>query len=206
MPNDLLSDALKEAYASAPVDAIPLHTLELDHPTFTTPIRVVRNYEDTATWREFDDGAVDAVLKALDDPKAEPNPVNMVGLVARLESDAPRDAGKMVSWIALGFDLDLPKVNTGASPTLTLTMDNVGRELLGHLDLALETIQPIVVRYRTYLSTDISGPQSATHEYTLNQITITAATITAQARLLDIGNRQFPNKYHTKELFPAQAY
>ena len=146
------------------------------------------------------------MLAALDDPDAEPNPVDMMGLVARLEDDAPRDAGKMVSWIALGFDLDLPKINTGASPTLTLTMDNVGRELIGHLDLALETIEPIVVRYRTYLSTDISGPQSATHEYTLNQITITAATITAQARLLDIGNRQFPNMYHTTERFPAQSY
>ena len=206
MPNDLLTEALQEAYASAPADAIPLHTLELDHSTFTEAIRVVRNYEDVATWQAFGDADVDAALAALDDSAADPNPLDMVGLVARLEEDAPRDPGQMVTWIALGFNLDLPNVNTGASPTLTLTMDNVGRELITYLDLALATIEPIVVRYRTYLSTDVSGPQSATHEYTLNQITITPAVITAQARLLDIGNRQFPNIHHTTDRFPAQSY
>jgi hypothetical protein len=45
-----LSQALKEAYASAPSNVVIHHTLELRHPAFTSPIRVVRDYEDlTAT-------------------------------------------------------------------------------------------------------------------------------------------------------------
>lgn len=43
MPDPTLSDAIAEAYASAPVDQIILHTLELHHPSFTQPIRVVRD-------------------------------------------------------------------------------------------------------------------------------------------------------------------
>lgn len=50
MPDVTLSQAIKEAYASAPAGVIVYHTLELRHPAFTVPIRVVRDYQDlTAT-------------------------------------------------------------------------------------------------------------------------------------------------------------
>jgi hypothetical protein len=43
MADTSLSEALKEAYASAPANEIVYHTLEIDHPDFTVPIRVVRD-------------------------------------------------------------------------------------------------------------------------------------------------------------------
>lgn len=46
MPDPTLSAALTEAYASAPVDDIDYHTLELWHPRFTQPIRVVCDFDD----------------------------------------------------------------------------------------------------------------------------------------------------------------
>lgn len=50
MTDSTLKAAIKEAYASAPSNTIIYHTLELRHPAFTTPIRVVRDYADlTAT-------------------------------------------------------------------------------------------------------------------------------------------------------------
>lgn len=50
MSDDTLSQAIKEAYASAPANVVIYHTMELWHPAFTTPIRVVRDYVDlTAT-------------------------------------------------------------------------------------------------------------------------------------------------------------
>lgn len=44
MTDTTLSQALKEAYASAPANVVIYHTLELRHPAFTTPIRVVRDF------------------------------------------------------------------------------------------------------------------------------------------------------------------
>jgi hypothetical protein len=44
MPDTTLSQALKEAYASAPVNVVIYHTLELWHPAFSAPIRVVRDH------------------------------------------------------------------------------------------------------------------------------------------------------------------
>lgn len=44
MPDSTLSQAIKEAYASAPADEIIYHTLEIWHAAFTAPIRVVRDH------------------------------------------------------------------------------------------------------------------------------------------------------------------
>jgi len=50
MPDSSLSQAIKEAYASAPADEVILHTIELRHQAFTVPIRVVNDHADlTAT-------------------------------------------------------------------------------------------------------------------------------------------------------------
>ena len=50
MPDPALSEAIKEAYASAPADVVILQTLELRHPNFTQPIRVVNDHRNlTAT-------------------------------------------------------------------------------------------------------------------------------------------------------------
>ena len=46
MPDSTLTQAIKEAYASAPANLIIYHTIELWHPAFTGPIRVVRDYTD----------------------------------------------------------------------------------------------------------------------------------------------------------------
>lgn len=43
MPDESLSAAIREAMASAPAGTVTLWTLELHHPDFTVPIRVVRD-------------------------------------------------------------------------------------------------------------------------------------------------------------------
>jgi len=50
VPDPSLSAAIAEAYASAPAGEVVIHTLEFRHPSFTTPLRVVRDKQDiTAT-------------------------------------------------------------------------------------------------------------------------------------------------------------
>lgn len=54
MPDFTLSDALEEAYSSAPAEEVILHTLEIRHPDFTQPIRVVRDHHDFTAYLEAD--------------------------------------------------------------------------------------------------------------------------------------------------------
>lgn len=54
MPDFTLDDALKEAYASAPAVEVIMHTLELRHPSFDEPVRVVRDQSDFVAYLEDD--------------------------------------------------------------------------------------------------------------------------------------------------------
>lgn len=204
MPDPALSAAIREAYASAPADVIVLHTLEIWHPAFVEdgvakPIRVVRNFEDTATWLSLGGAEVQAVLDGLDaDARRK------VGLVARLETGAPRDAGLLVPFVALGFDLELPPVDTIPVPEIVVTLDNVGREIAKHLDDAAVSQERIEVMYRPYLSTDIDGPQlDPPMTMTLSEVEVDVFRVTGRARVLDIGNKAFPSEIYTIRKYPG---
>lgn len=132
MPDSTLSEALKEAYASAPSDVILLHTLELRHPTFvddhgnSTAIRVVRDH---------------------------------INHTCTLENSAPLNHGEAVEFIAMAFDLELPPVNNTPTPEISVTIDNVSTEMIAYLDRAIETQDMIELTYRPYLSDDLTTPQ-----------------------------------------------
>ncbi len=204
MPDPSLSAAIREAYASAPADVVVLHTLELWHPAFVEdgvarPIRVVRNFEDTATWLSLGGAEVQAVLDGLD---AEAR--RKVGLVARLEAGAPRDARLLVPFVALGFELELPPVDTIPVPEIVVTLDNVGREIAKHLDAAAISQERIEVTYRPYLSTDIEGPQTdPPMTMTLSEVEVDVFRVTGRARVLDIGNKAFPSEIYTIRKYPG---
>lgn len=202
MPDPSLSAAIQEAYAAAPSDVVILHTLEIRHPTFTQPIRVVRNFADEESWVVLGGAEAQTVLDAMD-----PEDRDLVGLVARLEADAPEDAGQMVAFIALAFDLDLPPVDTIPVPEITVTMDNVGREITDALDAAAVSQDKIEVTYRPYLSTDIEGPQmDPPITMMLSEVEANPLQVTGRARrMLDVGTKAFPAKYYTAKDFPGLA-
>lgn len=54
MTNPTLSQAWKEAAASAPAGEIIYHTLEFRHASFTSPIRVVQDHQDLSAKLEAD--------------------------------------------------------------------------------------------------------------------------------------------------------
>lgn len=54
MPDFTLTDAIAEAYASAPSNEPILDTLEIRHPDFTQPIRVVNDYQNFDAFLEAD--------------------------------------------------------------------------------------------------------------------------------------------------------
>jgi hypothetical protein len=201
MPNATYSDAVQEAYASAPAGVVELYTLEIWHPTFDAPVRVVRNFADEATWVTLGGADVQAVLDAM--PEADRQ---YVGLVARPEITAKRDPGVLVPWIALGFELELPEINPAAEQELILTMDNVGQEITDALDKASISQDPTVVIFRSYLSTDIEGPQTdPPFEFTLAEVEAPGSNVTARAKVINPGDRAFPGFFYTTKRFPMLA-
>lgn len=177
MPNATLSQALREAYAAAPADVVILHTLELRHSSFVD-----------------DDGLPTAIRVVRDN----------VDLTCRLEAGAPLNAGEMVTFIAMGFDLELPPVDTAPVPEISITLDNVSREIVRHLDGAAESQEVIEVTYRPYLSTDLEGPQMEPPiTLVLTEVSADVFRVTGRARMLDIGNKAFPAETYSATTFPG---
>jgi len=177
MSDITLSEALKEAYASAPSDITILHTLELRHPTF------------------FDDNGNPTAIRVVRDN---------ISHICTLEETASLDAGKAVEFIAMAFDLQLPPVETVPVPEITLTLDNVSTEIIQYLDSAIETQDMIEMTYRPYLSNDTSCPQmNPPITLVITDIHVDVLKITATARMMDIGNKSFPAENYTISKYPG---
>lgn len=171
MPDSTLSAAIKEAYASAPSASVIHHTLEIWHPNFTVPIRVVRDSAD---------------------------------LTATLEASAPRNASQAVTFVGYAFDIVPPEVSATAVPQCTIEIDNVSRDILAQIDLAVGSTDQITVIYRAFLSDDLSGPENDP-PLTLTILSISANVfrIKATAGFGDLGNKRFPGLDYTAEVFPG---
>jgi hypothetical protein len=138
MTDTTLSQALKEAYASAPANVVIYHTLELRHPAFTSPIRVVRDFSNlTATLESSapaDPGALVTFIRfAFDFTKPEVSSVGVPqititmdnvdrAIVANIEAAlTTTDLVQVAYREYLGSDLSSPQNN----PPLNMTIMSV---------------------------------------------------------------------------------
>lgn len=174
-----LSQALGEAFGWTPVvKSTVKHTLEILNPTFDAPIRVVCDFGDGAAPPDVGGGAARAFLEAM-----EPEARAMVGLVARLERDAPKDGGATVAFVALPFELDVPD---NASAEIRLTMHGVGREISDAMKGAAASGRDTTAIYRPYLSTNLRTPQmNPPLVMALRNIDATPTRVTARANVTD---------------------
>lgn len=109
-----------------------------------------------------------------------------------------------VAWVAMPFDFTLPEASDTGPPRLTITIDNVGRELMDGIEAAAESSTPIAVTYRAYLSSNLStAMNSPPMALTIASISINATQVTATATLADFANRKFPRQSYTSDDFPG---
>lgn len=172
MPDPAMSAALDEAFATAPINQVVWHTLELWHPAFSVPIRVVRD---------------------------------SVALDARLEAGAARDPGAVVTFAAYAFDIIPPEQISTGTPQCVIEIDNVSRDILAQIDLAVVQSDPITVIYRHYISgRELVGPETVPPlEMTLISVSATPFRIRAVAGFPNLLNRKFPNLEYDLETFPG---
>ncbi|MEX3915971.1 DUF1833 family protein [Paraburkholderia sp. BR10872] len=173
-----LSQALAEIYASNPQDDYVLNTLEIRHPTFI-------------------------------DNAGNPAPIRVVAdhepLQAKLEADAPLNAGDSVQFEAVAFNFKLPSMEEGQAPQLDVTLDGVSREVVSHLENAVAQTAQIEVTYRRFRAADpAAGPQDV-EPLTLyaSSAKATLTQVTTSATLTDIHNKAFPSRIYTTTDFPG---
>lgn len=165
------SQALAEAYASAPEEAIILDTLEFLHESFVEDsvpfaLRFVRDYDT---------------------------------LNATLEAAAPLNGGEVVSFMPVFFSMVRPsESSSGQSPEAEISVDNVSRYAMPYFQNAKNYRSPITVIYRPYLASDLTGPHmNPPLQLTLRSVECGISRITGRAGYADLTNRRFPAKEYT---------
>jgi hypothetical protein len=163
--NAALSEAIKEAYASAPSNVAVLETLEISHPSIGGTIYIVKNRED---------------------------------LTLTLEDDTEQ------LFEGVGFRMALPASGDNGVQELTITIDNVDRRISDFLNTAKDYQTPVVVKYRPYLSNDLTTPQMENPIVLfLTDVRVTVFEINAKASFADILNKKFPTQLYTRSRFPS---
>lgn len=170
MPDPTLSEALKEAFVTAPTDEVIYHTLELWHPAFSAPIRVVRDYAN-----------IDAMI----------------------EATAARDAGTVVPFTAYAFNVIPPDLSAASMPQCTIEIDNISRDIMAQVDLAVLQSDKTTVIYRSYLSNSLTaGPQNDPPlEMEIITMSANPLRLSATAGFSNLLDKRFPGLDYSLEIF-----
>ena len=173
--------ALAEAYASAPADVIILDTLELRHP-------------------------------ALVDADENPSPIRIVrdhrNWDLQLEAGAPLNGGQLVTFVKLGFDVDLPD-STEAAPAARLSLNAVNREVIEAAEQIVTIRAPVDVTYRAYIAPP-EGDPAPEPSWVIDglKLRVAEADLMRMSGLLtfdQLANRAFPALVYRRKEFPGLA-
>lgn len=130
-----------------------------------------------------------------------------VPLTATLEADAPRNAGETVTFQAVGVTVVWPSETDDASaPRLQLQVDGVSALLIEQLDRAVDTLDPVVLIARRYMSDDLSGPSRDKQLHLeLTDVQCSETRITASCLFSDPASSRFPSRAYTRARYPGLA-
>lgn len=109
-------------------------------------------------------------------------------------------------FTASSFEITLPAKSEEGLQDLNLRLDNSDLQVTDFLNIVKLSKEPVVVKYRPYLSSDLTTPQlNPPLTLFIKPVSIGLVDVTAQGSFLDIINRKFPNEYYIDSRFPAIA-
>jgi hypothetical protein len=169
--------AWEEAHASVPASVKVYFTLELQHPGFV-------------------------------DPSSNAIPIRCVTGVFEdvqlgIEEGARFDAGELATFTALPFYADFPEFAEGKVPQTRVVIDNVTRELVPHIERAVELRADLIAIYREYRSDDVAAPCFGPVEFIVRHITMSGTRIEGMAPIDDLANKKFPSRVYTTKEYPG---
>lgn len=114
------------------------------------------------------------------------------------------ESGQLVTFQPVPFKVALPTSDGGGQQDLSLTIANVGRDLVDPIEAAIEKpSEPIRCTYRVYLDTSSSTPQNTPIVLALTGVQINRETVSATATRADVLTKAFPANFYTVTQFPG---
>lgn len=172
-----ISEALAEAYSSAPDSEVIVDTLEFKHVAF-------KDSEGNPFY---------------------PRVVNAhKPLSATLEPSAPVNASEEVVFEKCYFSLTLPELSDSDKlPEISILVSNIAKNLSPYLARAKEIRAPLYVTWRRYLMSDLTRPHiDPPLTFVVTSISSNLSDVTASAGFFDLSNLRFPSKLYTSDEHP----
>lgn len=191
MPDPTLDEVMQEAYASASTDKIVIDTISVYYDG------LVDDEENPTELYLFRGDNADSISDA-----------GVPLLPAKIEDDAPRNAGETVTFIGVPFDIVLAPMTGEPVVAAQLTIDSVAREMHDILAAAAIGGKAIQVTYRAYVKgSELDGPQSLPpRRFILTGASADNASVSGRLVFLAIGNRQFPFDSYQPETYRTLQY
>jgi Domain of unknown function (DUF1833) len=118
--------------------------------------------------------------------------------------DAVTDAtGVAVRFATFPFSIKLPNSGEDGFSDLTISISNVTPLLVEELKRAIVAPEePVTFLYRAYAESNLTKVGFQLPPMSASLIVVDQVSISAQASLVDLVNRNFPNQLYTPTLFP----
>lgn len=119
---------------------------------------------------------------------------------------ATTEDGRDVVFQASGIEVALPKRDNSGDQALDFAIDNVTGEAQQLIDQALDSLQPITLIYRVFLSTDLTAPAERPYRMRVLSGYAEGTTVQLSAGYFDLLNLAWPRRKYTLAFAPALRY
>jgi hypothetical protein len=116
-----------------------------------------------------------------------------------------RDSRVFSKFEAVPFKVVLPANDHGGNQDLSVTLANIGRDLVDPLERAITKPQEAIkCTYRVYIDQANTAPQNTPPlVLTIANVQVTQDTVSATATRADVLNKRFPSKLYRYDDFPG---
>lgn len=114
--------------------------------------------------------------------------------------------GRVLTFLASGIQVALPKRNTSGTQMLTFGIDNVSGQAQQLIDQALEAGERIHLTYRHYLSSDKSAPAEPPLRFVVRDGVMEGSAVQVNAAFYDSINTAWPRVFYTPTFAPGLRY
>jgi hypothetical protein len=113
--------------------------------------------------------------------------------------------GRLITFKQVPFRVVLPANDHGGNQDLSVTLANIGRDLVDPLEQAIMKPQePIRCTYRVYIDQANTMPQNTPPlTLTISNVQVSQETVSATATRADVLNKSFPSKLYRYDDFPG---
>ncbi|KGT87245.1 ArsR family transcriptional regulator [Erwinia typographi] len=119
---------------------------------------------------------------------------------------AMTEAGDTVTFTACAIDIALPARNSDGTQDLQFAISNIDGEVSTAIRNALDKLSSATLKYRNYISTDLTAPASTPYTLAVKSGSWTALQVQIKAGYMNILDTAWPRYRYTLPYYPGLRY